>query len=83
MTWHEFWDRWCLLAKAKAAWVSHGTRILGFGTSAFGALAFLDKATIDTIGKLAGHYEPYVVRGLMAAVGLAVAYRGFSNSRRP
>lgn len=83
MIWRDFWDRWCIVAKTRAVWVSHGTRILGSLMTAFGLLAFIDRATIDSIGALFGpKYEPFVVRGLVVIAGLAVARRGFYNSRR-
>lgn len=67
------WNKW---------WGSHGTKIVGFGTSIAGTLALLDHETMNVIGNMFGPvWEPRVVRALMALAGLIVARRGFMNTR--
>jgi uncharacterized membrane protein YuzA (DUF378 family) len=63
-------------------WKSHGTKIIGFATSAIGALALLDHETLDLIGQVFGTKGgPRVTRGILIISGLATAYRGYKNSQ--
>lgn len=65
-------------------WKRHGTKILGFGATAVGFIAFVDQATIQLVASLFGpKYSPFVFKSLLVCVGLAVAHRGFHNSKGP
>lgn len=62
-------------------WVNHGTKIIGFVTSAIGALALLDHETLDLIGQILGpNNGPIFTRVILLISGLATAYRGYRNS---
>ena len=63
-------------------WKGHGTKIIGFGTAAVGALAYIDQQTIHLIETFAGPtHGPHIAQGIMITSGLMTAYRGFTNSK--
>lgn len=63
-------------------WKNHGTKLIGFATSAIGALALLDHETLNLIGQAFGDKGgPRVTRGILIIAGLATAYRGYQNSQ--
>lgn len=70
----ELWAKW---------WAAHGTKILGFGTAAFGTLTAIDHETINIIGETFGpKWGPHVVHVIIIAAGFSTARRGFSNTNR-
>ena len=69
-----YWNTW---------WHEHGTKILGFGGVAIGALEYIDDQTIKAVESVAGpHYGPLLSHGLTAIGGLLVARRGYLNTAR-
>ena len=63
-------------------WTDHGTKIIGFGTVAIGAIEYIDSQTIKAIEFIAGpHWGPIASHGLVAAAGFLAAKRGFTNSK--
>jgi hypothetical protein len=68
----EFVTRW---------WDEHGTKILGFGGVAIGALEYVDAQTIHLVATIFGPtYGPIVSQVLTVIGGFLVARRGFLNS---
>jgi hypothetical protein len=71
-----------MIAFIKQAWHTSGTKLIGFVTSGFGALALLDHETLDLIGQVFGPKGgPRLTRGILIVSGLATAYRGYRNSQ--
>ena len=67
-----------------SVWKNHGTKVIGFGSAALGALAYIDHSTIQVVETTLGpKYGPITSHGLLIGAGLATAYRGFKNSQRP
>lgn len=64
-------------------WTNHGTKIIGFGTAAIGALEYVDEQTIKAVEFIAGpHWGPVLSHGLVAVAGFLAAKRGFTNSQK-
>jgi hypothetical protein len=64
-------------------WRNHGTKLIGFLSTAIGALEFLDSTTLRVIERALGpQWGPRVSNGVLILAGLATAYRGFLNSAR-
>ena len=71
-----------MLDRIRDAWRSHGTKILGFGSTLIGALSAIDHDTLHLIETEFGpHYGPHVTHALLIVGGVGVAWRGFTNSK--
>ena len=70
--------------KVKALWIHHGTKLIGFGSTALGALSMLDATTINYLSSTFGDHRGHqITAGLMLISGLGTAYRGYKNSQPP
>lgn len=66
---------------AKAWWLEHGTKILGFVTAAIGMLEYVDTQTINAVEFIFGpKYGPIASHGLIALAGFLTAKRGWANT---
>ena len=71
-----------VIERIRQAWRDNGTKLLGFGSVAIGALSALDHDTLQLIESEFGpHYGPHVMHALLIAGGVSVAMRGFANSK--
>jgi hypothetical protein len=71
-----------VIGTIKNAWLLHGTKILGFGSTVLGAISMIDATTTHLIEEVLGpHRGHQVASGLMVIGGIATAYRGFKNSQ--
>lgn len=62
-------------------WKHHGTKILGYGSALIGVLEAIDEKTVNLLAYLAGpKWGPIVSAVIMAGAGIAVAFRGHTNS---
>jgi len=63
----------------KDVWHKHGTKLLGFGTTALGVITYVDKETVNMLQDVIGVHGVHYV---LVASGLATAWRGFTNSKK-
>jgi hypothetical protein len=64
-------------------WHKHGTKIIGFVTTAIATLEFIDQATINVIETTLGpRWGPMVAHTILITTGIATARRGFHNSAK-
>lgn len=67
----------------KQWWTNHGTKILGFGSTALGALSLMDATTVHLIEQILGPHRGHQVSSALLIIGgLGTAYRGFQNSKK-
>jgi len=72
-----------MLPWLRGLWQQHGTKLIGFGGTALGALSMVDATTVHIIeGTLGEHWGHRVASGLMIIGGVATAYRGYTNSKK-
>ena len=71
-----------MIATLKLWWAEHGTKILGFGSTAIGTLSMIDATTVHLIEQTFGpHWGHRIASGLMILGGIGVAARGFTNTK--
>lgn len=71
-----------MIQKLKDLWAHSGTKVIGFGTTALGALSLLDATTVHLIEQTFGpHWGHRVSSGLLILGGVGTAVRGFTNSK--
>jgi hypothetical protein len=65
----------------KEYWHKHGTKLIGFVSSAIGVVELIDSTTWQVIERLLGPQLGKVVsNGVLILSGVMTAYRGFRNS---
>jgi hypothetical protein len=70
-----------MIARLKAFWAAHGTKLLGLGGVALSTLALVDHETIHLIATTFGPAWGARIEGGFAIFGgIMTAYRGFENS---
>lgn len=67
----------------KDYWHNHGTKIIGFASTAVGILTLIDSATWQGIERALGpQLGEHVANGVLILSGVMTAYRGFRNTAR-
>jgi hypothetical protein len=67
--------------KLKDMWHNDGTKMIGYASTALGAVSMIDATTVHIIENFVGpHWGHRVSAGLLVLSGIGTAYRGYKNT---